>query len=500
MIASIFIVLFGTLVYFFLDKKNTYYKLITLYMVSISLILFTIIVYVSKLSTTFRSSFGFEYMLLSSFSKVRIHVLYVSRFLNVFIALFMLVSFEMFSKILHLKRFWLALFCGLLMIFVGINDFEVTRFLHIALQTGQGFFSRIISASAFFTNALFLFSVFSPIVVLSIQCIRNKIFLNRRYNFSLLIILCIIHGFVCLILMKTYSGIWLTNIDFSKVPTEYQVGSGHFSVPILFLVLFILVSIISARLRPINSLSVVTAERWMEQNKTLSSNVGITIHTYKNAFIALRQQIELLYVYLANENLDQVKSHLDISGGIITRQLDSISKNLKNLGGGKSSAEYIDLTDCIRNAVQDCSLSCTLEMDLIPACPVIGNYESLCEVFTNVLYNADYALQNRQEPKIRIHLFEEEDYCEVDIWDNGCGIPKQNLKKIFNPFFSTKPALSFGGLGLNFVKSTVRAHHGDVRIQSQENTYTVVKIVLPLTPHPKTFEKSNKKEKKNEYN
>ena len=58
------------------------------------------------------------------------------------------------------------------------------------------------------------------------------------------------------------------------------------------------------------------------------------------------------------------------------------------------------------------------------------------------------------------------------------GIKKENRKKVFEPFFSTRS--SGGGIGLSYVADVVKLHHGVCRIQSEENHYTKVQMVFPL--------------------
>lgn len=68
----------------------------------------------------------------------------------------------------------------------------------------------------------------------------------------------------------------------------------------------------------------------------------------------------------------------------------------------------------------------------------------------------------------------------VTVTDNGCGISKKRIKKVFRPFYSTKDQKLGNGLGLEFVKRVCRIHGGDVKIQSQENEYTRLSVALPV--------------------
>lgn len=484
MFISVLIVCIGTILYFFLEKKNSYYQLMAMYLLTISAILLSAFLYTSK-TTVYYSPIRFDYKLFSWFSKIKLHIEYISRIYNASIALFMAASLSMLRKITKIRWRWVFLLLTLILAFTVINDFVFSRWLFLAINAAQpglqkSFWSNIPEWTLVFTESLFFFFLLAPLLALLIQIIKNKIYLNRKYNLFLLTVLLIIHGFIYFILKKIYANIWFSNLDLFRIPTATSANNSYFTAPVLFLLLFVAVAIISLHLKPINSIEVVTASRWLEQNNTLSNSIGMVIHTYKNSFIAIRQQLELVRVYLDRQDYNQIQNHVDISNDIINAQLSSISKNLKNLCASKVPAGRVNLTDCIHAALKNSSDSYDLQIELTDECPVIGDYNALCEVFTNILYNAEYALKDRPDPQIKITLIREGDFCEADIWDNGCGIPKQNLKKIFNPFFSTKPALSFGGLGLSFVKSTIKSHRGDVCIKSMENVYTIVKIVLPL--------------------
>jgi signal transduction histidine kinase len=72
------------------------------------------------------------------------------------------------------------------------------------------------------------------------------------------------------------------------------------------------------------------------------------------------------------------------------------------------------------------------------------------------------------------------DRVEIRIRDNGTGIPSGVREKLFNPFFTTKPAGEGTGLGLSISHDIiVKQHSGSIEIESQPGEYTEVRIVLP---------------------
>ncbi len=74
------------------------------------------------------------------------------------------------------------------------------------------------------------------------------------------------------------------------------------------------------------------------------------------------------------------------------------------------------------------------------------------------------------------------DRVEIRIRDNGTGIPPEVREKIFNPFFTTKPAGEGTGLGLSISHDIiVKQHAGSIEVDTEPGKFTEFKIVLPRT-------------------
>ncbi len=97
-------------------------------------------------------------------------------------------------------------------------------------------------------------------------------------------------------------------------------------------------------------------------------------------------------------------------------------------------------------------------------------------VFLNLILNSINALSEVKNPKIEISSLKEENGCVFIVEDNGTGIKKELIDKIFNPFFTTKAKGS--GLGLSVIYRIVQAHGGDITIESKEKKFTRVIIGL----------------------
>jgi two-component system NtrC family sensor kinase len=75
---------------------------------------------------------------------------------------------------------------------------------------------------------------------------------------------------------------------------------------------------------------------------------------------------------------------------------------------------------------------------------------------------------------------------ELSIIDTGCGIPEKDLKRIFDPFFSSKEVGKGTGLGLSVSHGIVKAHGGAIEVESTVGEGSAFRIYLPLNPPPET--------------
>jgi signal transduction histidine kinase len=71
------------------------------------------------------------------------------------------------------------------------------------------------------------------------------------------------------------------------------------------------------------------------------------------------------------------------------------------------------------------------------------------------------------------------DKIEIKVSDNGNGIPKQIADKIFQPFFTTKPTGQGTGLGLSIAYDIVKAHGGEIKVETEEGRGSMFAIQLP---------------------
>ncbi len=110
------------------------------------------------------------------------------------------------------------------------------------------------------------------------------------------------------------------------------------------------------------------------------------------------------------------------------------------------------------------------------SCPLICREVQLSQVFVNLLNNACDALEDREEKWVKIWFEENERQVMVHIEDSGPGIEASIARKIFNPFFTTKPIGKGTGIGLSLSKRIIDDHHGSLELVPSGNTHFVVKL------------------------
>ena len=121
----------------------------------------------------------------------------------------------------------------------------------------------------------------------------------------------------------------------------------------------------------------------------------------------------------------------------------------------------------------------------------IGNIniipQDIGRVILNLITNAFYVVDEKKktgiegyEPAVSISTKRNDNKVLIAVKDNGNGIPQKVLEKIFQPFFTTKPTGQGTGLGLSLSYDIVKAHGGELKVETKEGEGSEFKIVLPV--------------------
>ncbi len=211
--------------------------------------------------------------------------------------------------------------------------------------------------------------------------------------------------------------------------------------------------------------------------------LGLT-HELKNPLSSIKGAAQLLGEDISKEEL---KKCSEIFVNEVNRLLNLIEriKRLENFNTENMTEVDINeiLLDIIflQSRLVKGKIKFTHELDVsIPQ--VHGNEDSLKQVFINIINNAIESISNNGEITIQTKLVNEyklgsSSLIFTSIKDNGKGISKKQLQKIFTPFFTTKGKGS--GLGLFISHQIIAKHGGTIFVESEEGKGTMVKIYLP---------------------
>lgn len=190
------------------------------------------------------------------------------------------------------------------------------------------------------------------------------------------------------------------------------------------------------------------------------------------------------------QNLQKIEEHGKRADRIVRAML-------MHSRAGSGQMERVDINTILNDSVnlayhglraRDPGFNVQIETDLDPALqPVLAMPQNLSRVFINIVNNACYAAHERQTeegkqftPRVMVRSQDKGSAAEVRIRDNGTGIPAEARSKIFNPFFTTKPAGIGTGLGLSISYDiVVREHKGELLVESQPDEFTEFTIILP---------------------
>jgi two-component system NtrC family sensor kinase len=191
---------------------------------------------------------------------------------------------------------------------------------------------------------------------------------------------------------------------------------------------------------------------------------------------------------LHNFNLNN-KLHKDMNDikNIISESHEGLSriKNIvTNLGQfaekNFDQMDDLNINDCIESALEiihnQLKYKCTVYKNFQKLPKIKGSYKQLQIVFINILLNAVQSIEDKGEIWINTQL--KDDQVAITIKDTGCGIEKDKIEKIFNPFFSTKKIGEGTGLGLTTSYNIIKNHHGIFTIDSEIDKGSIFTIYL----------------------
>jgi len=200
------------------------------------------------------------------------------------------------------------------------------------------------------------------------------------------------------------------------------------------------------------------------------------------------------YLEVNSESLHLVLGNLDQAAALVSRfKQIATDQSKEELRSFKIKDYFATIIDGLKYTVKSSNISITL---ICPDNLKITSYPGhLAQIVTNLVLNS--ALHGFNEDDygvITITICEKADEIELSFEDNGNGMEKEVLNKVFDPFFTTSRGKGSAGLGLNIIYNLVTITlNGTIKITSEKNEGTTVLITIPkkLAKHNNTQEKSS---------
>lgn len=224
-----------------------------------------------------------------------------------------------------------------------------------------------------------------------------------------------------------------------------------------------------------------------QRSATLGELVGTTTHEFNNVLMTIMN-----YAKLGLRNKDDASREKSLTkilaaserAAKITHSVLGMARNRKDQFELTQIADLVNESMVLlEREMQRYRIHVELELDAVPDVPVNGN--QIQQVVLNLLINARQAMPDGGSLIVRVKHDTQTNTVDLVVRDNGKGIPKDKLPRIFDPYFTTKSgpdATGKGGTGLGLAtcKDIIQAHEGKIRVESQVGKGTCFTIKLPI--------------------
>lgn len=265
-------------------------------------------------------------------------------------------------------------------------------------------------------------------------------------------------------------------------------------LPQIFIVLIIYITLLYTAKKFINTgNSIIDLNKILEElnhEKLLRSSISKLTHELKNPIAVCNGYLEMLDI----NNKKKATKYISIITSEIARS-KTIIDEFSNYGKLKKiDKEEMDLSYLFEDInlvltplfkANKASLTITTNEEIY----IEGDYNKLKQVFINLLKNTIEAKKEDTLLEVSVNIKEKKTRVTIIVKDNGIGMSEETLKRVSEPFFTTKE--NGTGLGLAFSKEVIELHKGKFKISSIENEGTTITITLPKEKKSEDFNNRN---------
>ncbi|MDX1963443.1 MAG: ATP-binding protein [Pirellulales bacterium] len=220
----------------------------------------------------------------------------------------------------------------------------------------------------------------------------------------------------------------------------------------------------------------------------LGDLVGTTTHEFNNVLTTVINYAKLGLRHADNPTREKALTKILEAGQRAARLTNGV------LGFARNRTSEFEPTD-LHKVIEDVLVllerelqkyKIRLDLQLEPTTPAVwANGNQIQQVLLNLVVNARQAMPQGGQLVLRLAPAQEPGYVDIFVRDTGCGMPPETLRRIFDPYFTTKSgpdATGKGGtgLGLSLCKDIIEAHHGRIRVESSVGKGTAFTLKLPV--------------------
>jgi signal transduction histidine kinase len=228
-----------------------------------------------------------------------------------------------------------------------------------------------------------------------------------------------------------------------------------------------------------------------EHMATLGHASSEFVHDLRNPLTVVHGYAQLLEDELAGlkekmgDDIESTLEYLEIISRNVKRCCD-LTETWRNLGQvGLANRKRVKMSDIVEDVISGIEplavggsvrLTSTIEDD---EAEIMVDPMLIFRALQNLVTNALHSVKDLSG-EVRVSCGRVDDEVVVSVKDNGCGIPQDQLQKIFEPYYTTKDVQSGTGLGLTITRKVMDNHGGRIEVESEEGSGTTFRVYLPV--------------------
>ncbi|MEM7317144.1 MAG: ATP-binding protein [Planctomycetota bacterium] len=218
----------------------------------------------------------------------------------------------------------------------------------------------------------------------------------------------------------------------------------------------------------------------------LGELVGTTTHEFNNLLMTILNYAKMGIRHKDEPTRDKALNKILMASEKAAKVTNSILGMARNRSESMEPTDIAKLIDesmvLLEREMSKYRIHIDMQLDEVPKVAAIGN--QIQQVLLNMLINARQAMDEGGDLRIRLSHNEGDQTVELQIRDNGRGMDQTQLRRIFDPYFSTKDGpdetgKGGTGLGLSACHDIIRNHNGRIRVESSVGKGTAFTIKLP---------------------